>query len=460
MIKKNRFILLLIFLAGCNSKEKNRSGIFLGGQIVNPSSRIVSLYQESRTVEIFNLDENLRFQRKYDSLSSGIYKLEHLPEYQTLLLEEKDSLWVRINAAAFDESIVFSGLGATKNNFLIDLYLKQDAENNYLSTKYSSNKKTFKKIIDSLVLQKKQFWILMDSINTLSPIAQKVTQAAYIYPYASIRERYALLRGSQWTAEEDSLFFSFRNFLNYGDNDLAFFDPYVNYILNYISQKALNPKENYFKAKETTDFNIRRLEVLDQKISGKLLRNNLARAIAFEEMLKFENHTEHELFLQYYATVNNSSNYLAEVLALHKDINKMDSGKPLPKVQLQNAKREIVNSTSLIYDNTTVLYFWSQTQMNQYRSTLDRVRLLKNNYPNVRFIGICIQPFNALVDKVQKMMELNPENQFALMDFTKASKVWVLTLLNKSIVLNKKGYIVEGFGNFYDMEFEKVLKDL
>ncbi len=460
MIKKIRFILLLIFLAGCNSKEKNRSGIFLGGQIVNPSSRIVSLYQESRTVEIFNLDENLKFQRKYDSLSSGIYKLEHLPEYQTLLLEEKDSLWVRINAAAFDESIVFSGLGATKNNFLIDLYLKQDAENNYLSTKYSSNKKTFKKIIDSLVLQKKQFWIQMDSINTLSPIAQKVTQAAYIYPYASIRERYALLRGSQWTAEEDSLFFSFRNFLNYGDNDLAFFDPYVNYILNYISQKALNPKENYFKAKETTDFNIRRLEVLDQKISGKLLRNNLARAIAFEEMLKFENHTEHELFLQYYATVNNSSNYLAEVLALHKDINKMDSGKPLPKVQLQNAKREIVNSTSLIYGNTTVLYFWSQTQMNQYRSTLDRVRLLKNTYPNVRFIGICIQPFNALVDQVQKMMELNPENQFALMDFTKASKAWVLTLLNKSIVLNKKGYIVEGFGNFYDMEFEKVLKDL
>ena len=460
MIKKIRFILLLIFLAGCNSKEKNRSGIFLGGQIVNPSSRIVSLYQESRTVEIFNLDENLKFQRKYDSLSSGIYKLEHLPEYQTLLLEEKDSLWVRINAAAFDESIVFSGLGATKNNFLIDLYLKQDAENNYLSTKYSSNKKTFKKIIDSLVLQKKQFWIQMDSINTLSPIAQKVTQAAYIYPYASIRERYALLRGSQWTAEEDSLFFSFRNFLNYGDNDLAFFDPYVNYILNYINQKALNPKENYFKAKETTDFNIRRLEVLDQKISGKLLRNNLARAIAFEEMLKFENHTEHELFLQYYATVNNSSNYLAEVLALHKDINKMDSGKPLPKVQLQNAKREIVNSTSLIYGNTTVLYFWSQTQMNQYRSTLDRVRLLKNTYPNVRFIGICIQPFNALVDQVQKMMELNPENQFALMDFTKASKAWVLTLLNKSIVLNKKGYIVEGFGNFYDMEFEKVLKDL
>ena len=62
---------------------------------------------------------------------------------------------------------------------------------------------------------------------------------------------------------------------------------------------------------------------MDKEINGKLLRNNLARAIAFEELLKFENHNEHETFLQYYATVNNSPNYLVEVLDLHNDINKM-----------------------------------------------------------------------------------------------------------------------------------------
>ena len=32
----------------------------------------------------------------------------------------------------------------------------------------------------------------MDSLNRLSPIAQKVTQASYIYPYANKKERYAL----------------------------------------------------------------------------------------------------------------------------------------------------------------------------------------------------------------------------------------------------------------------------
>ena len=122
------FILLLAVFFSCQPKNKTRTGIFLGGHILNPSSRTVTLYQGAKVIEMLELYENLRYQRKNDSLPSGIYKLEHLPEYQTLLLEEKDSLWVRINAAAFDESIVYSGIGASKNNFLIELFLKQDLE--------------------------------------------------------------------------------------------------------------------------------------------------------------------------------------------------------------------------------------------------------------------------------------------------------------------------------------------
>ena len=458
----NKILLFLLFglLVSCESSKKQRSGIFLGGQIVNPSSRSVTLYQGANVVETLELDENLRFNKQFDSLPSGIYKLEHLPEYQTLLLEEKDSILVRINATAFDESIVFSGTGASKNNFLVELHLKQEAENRFLSSKYSSSKKEFKELIDSLLMEKKTKWIQMDSLNSLSPIAQKVTQAAYIYPYANIRERYALLRGTQWTTEEDSLFFNFRRYLNYGDTDLAFFDPYVNYLLNFISQKALQSGESYFQVRQTTDFNIRRLEVLDKEIKGKLLRNSLARVIAVEEILTFENHDQHELFLQYYSTVNSSPAYFAEVLTLHSDISKMEVGKPLPIVELKSSKRETISSASLANGTPTVLYFWSQTQMNHYRNTLERVKQLQIKHPSIRFIGICIQPFNAMVDQIQKMMEVEPENQYALIDFEKASKAWVLTLLNKAIIIDPKGNVIEGFGNFSEVAFEKLLQKL
>ena len=173
-------ILLILLIVSCSIPDE-RSGIFFGGQIINPSSRSVTFYQGNNVIETLNLDNNFRFQKKFDSIDSGIYKLEHLPEYQTLLLEEKDSLWVRINAAAFNASVVFSGIGASKNNFLMELLLKQEAEGEFLSSKYSSNSEVFTTILDSLLLEKKKLWIKMDIANTLTPIAQKITQAAYIY---------------------------------------------------------------------------------------------------------------------------------------------------------------------------------------------------------------------------------------------------------------------------------------
>ena len=454
---KKRFLLGLIMLgliSSCNNEKEPSKRIFFGGQIINPSSRTVTLYQGNNPVEIFKLDRKLRFQNTHDSLYNGIYKLEHLPEYQSLLLEKGDSLWVRINAATFNESIVYSGSGASKNNFLMELLLRQEKENDYLSSKYSRNRKNFSQLLDSMLLEKKNLWIGMDSLNKLSPIAQKVTQAAYIYPYATIRERYALLRGSQWTAEEDSIYFDFRKYLNYGDNDLAFFDPYVNYVLNYINQMALEPGSSYFKIKQTTDFNMKRLEVLDENIEGSLLRNNLARAIAFEEILNFENHGQHESFLKFYSTINNSPLYLSEVLDLHSDISSLEPKNLLPKILLQNSKRDTISSASLAKDKTTVIYFWSQTQMNHYRNSLERVNRFQKKYPSIRFVGICIQPFNSMVDEIQNIMEVNKKNQFALVDFETARKAWVLTLLNKSIIIDSKGKILEGFGNFSDTNFE------
>ena len=461
MIKRILFIFICFgLIQSCGTEKKSFKGIFFGGQIINPSSKKVTLYQGNKSIDVFELDENLRFKKSYDSLNSGIFKIEHLPEFQSLLLEEGDSIWVRINALTFDESIVYSGSGASKNNFLMELLLKQEKENDYLSSKYSSSRKVFSQLLDSMLLEKKNLWIKMDSLNNLSPIAQKVTQAAYIYPYATIRERYALLRGSQWTNKEDSLYFSFQKYLNYGDNDLAFFNPYVNYVLNFINKKALKPGASYFQIKQTTDFNISRLEVLDKNIKGSLLRNNLARAIAFEEILTFENHGQHERFLQFYATINTSPVYLAEVLNLHNDISSLEPNNLLPKILLQNSKRDTINSNFLTKDKTTVIYFWSQTQMNQYRNSIERVNRFQKKYPKIRFVGICIQPFNTIVDEIQKIMEVDKKNQFALIDFETASKAWVLTLLNKAMIIDSQGRVIEGFGNFSDTNFEILLKKI
>ena len=134
-MKRSGFLglVLSLFVFSCTEKEDENKRVFIAGQIINPSSRTVTFYEGNKIVDMFELDEQLRFQKYYDSLSNGIFKLEHLPEYQSLLLEQGDSLWVRINAATFDESVVYSGKGASKNNFLMELFLKQEKENQFLS---------------------------------------------------------------------------------------------------------------------------------------------------------------------------------------------------------------------------------------------------------------------------------------------------------------------------------------
>ena len=456
IIKTSPFHIFLIFILLSCENEKSK-GVFFGGQIINPSSNYVSLYKGNISIDTFNLNKDYKFIKKYDTISDGIYELEHMPEHQTILLENGDSIWARINASSFDESIYFSGKGSSKNNFLIESMLNEKNDDKYLSTKYSTNSIDFNLIIDSLIMKHKNSWIKMDSLNELSKIAQKITQASYIYPYATKRERYALLRGTNWSKKEDSVFFDYRKYLNYGDNDLAFFNPYINYTLNYINEKSLDSGQLYFNEKSLTKFNIKRLKMIDKLISGDLLRNNLARAIAFEEILNFDNHNNHNEFLEIYSAINTSKNYLSEVLEMHSDITKMGYGKRLPRIQLNNTNGQITNSSQILNGKPTVFYFWSQTQMNHYRNTIDKVFLLQKKYPKYRFIGICIQPFNSMISKVLNMMNINLQNQFSISNFERASKRWVLTLLNKAIIIDSRGRIKQGFANFSEENFEENL---
>ena len=447
------FILIIVAFpfVSCENDINNNS-IFFGGQIINPSSNYLILHKNNSTIDCLLLDSNNQFKKNFENLDPGIYKLEHIPEYQTIFLEPGDSMWVRVNALDFKQSIVFSGKGSSKNNFLMDMEINIENENKFLSTKYSLESDLFSKIIDSLVFQKKNQWKVMDSINDLTLYAQKITMASYVYPYGTRRERYALLRGTNWNSSKDSIYFNYRQFLNLEETDLASFDPYIDYVLNFLNEKSLDSSNYYFQEKQKTIFNIRRLQILENKINERELKNNLARAIAYDEILNFDNHSGHDNFLQYYFAVNTNTKFLGEVLSLHNDTKKMDIGSLLPDINIQNSKFETVNSNSL-FNKPTVIYFWSQSQMNHYRETLKIMEEIKIHKPQYRYIGISIQPLNKMSLQVNELLQQDLNNQFAIINFENASKKWIITLLNKAIIIDKNGEIINGFANVFDSNF-------
>ena len=107
-----------------------------------------------------------------------------------------------------------------------------------------------------------------------------------------------------------------------------------------------------------------------------------------------------------------------------------------------------------------MLYFWSQTQMNHYKRIQSRVANYQQRFPNIRFVGLCIQPYNDMVRDYQDIMQIDPKDQYALLDFEKVSSNWVITALNKGIILDKRGRIIDGFGDFMSDDFAAQLEKL
>ena len=137
----------------------------------------------------------------------------------------------------------------------------------------------------------------------------------------------------------------------------------------------------------------------------------------------------------------------------------MQKGKKLPSIELEDTNFNKINSNTIFENKPSVIYFWSQTQMNYFKNTYKFVNRFKKIYPNYRYIGISIQPFNSLVLNFQKDSGIFGDDQYAMVNFERGSKKWVLTLLNKGLIIDENQTIKEGFGVFTSNNFEKILKE-
>jgi hypothetical protein len=449
--------IILFFSNSCNNKN-SRDNFFLGGEIINPSSNYVNFYYNNIKIDSIELNSENKFFKNLENIQPGIYRIEHIPENQYIIIENGDSLWIRVNVEDFKESLSFSGRGSSKNNFLVDMSNLNDYENDFLSQIYNQGSYDYKIVIDSLMDEKKDIWELFNKSVNQRNLGRNITKASIKYNYYNKLERYALLRGREWSKDEREEYFSYRDEVNLNDSELSLFEPYVTYLMNFFNEKTLDSGEVYSYAKNNTDFNIKKLLIIDSQINDPYLKNNLARATAIEEILNFKNNDLHDEFIDYYTYVNTSNRYLDEITKLYNDIEKMKKGNVLPEVNILDFNGNITSSSEEFLGSKTFIYFWSQTQMNHYRRTIRRVEELKQQYPRYRFVGICIQPYTDMVSQAQNILNLDLSNQFSFKDFESSSKDWVLTFLNKTIVTDEKVKIIDGFSNLFTNDIEKILE--
>ncbi len=453
-------LLLLLTLLGvwsCQEPQQKNKPVSISGEIVNPTDPFVILYKGEQPIDSARLDEQNRFELRIDSLESGLYNFFHRPEFQYIYIEQGDSMQIRLNTVAFDESLVFSGSGEVVNNFLIDFFLESEGEENLIrEALVPMEPEAFSAKLDSLKVRNIS---QLEELNSEFPItegAYHTAQASILYKNYYYREKYPfwhrkMIADADGVHELPKDFYAYRSEVSYDDLSLTFLKPYHDFMVFHIGNLAYTSckKACVIDKEEVRDqlhFNQHQLKLIDSLVTGDELRDNLFRTVAFDYLLKYDSEENLEVFMTDFLSRSENNRHFHEIEALSEAIRNLSPDQQLPDLMVENSDGNLQSLKELAGTGPVVFYFWSGPQQHHLANITRRVRSLNEEYRDYRFVGICLRTEKARWKSMLASYSLDPENQYWAEDFENFAHTLVVYHPYKSIVA-KDGKIVDGFAN-------------
>lgn len=452
-------ICLLVLNYGCSEGESKPESTFFAGEIVNPTAPHVVLFKGEEPVDTAFLDEKNRFSFQLESLEEGLYNFNHHPEFQYVYLEKGDSMQIRLNTVAFDESLVFSGEGEDINNFLIDLYLEGEKEEDMVRQQFMPlEPEVFAYKMDSITEYKLQELEALRLDSDISSTAIETAKASILYQNYFYREGYPF-----WHRKEsghrilDDLpegFYAYRENVAYQDANLTFLKPYYDFMIYHIGNlaymKCMKKCEGEVEeVSEKLHFNRHQLQLIDSLITEQELKDNLFRSVAFNYLLKQDTEANFRTFMEDLHQRSGNNRHLNEIENLHGNIKGLMPGKALPELPLESLDGQAVMLNAIPAKNEKVVfYFWSGPQIKHLQNIRQRIHQLESSetYKGCRFVGICLRTEQGRWKELVDQYSLDPDTQFWAEDFDTFAHTLIVYHPFKSIIV-QDGKIENGFAN-------------
>jgi hypothetical protein len=183
------FVVFFLFIS-CDQSAKNDCGsAWIGGEIVNPKKDYVIITKSRKIIDTVPLDEKNQFIYHIEQMEPGIYYFIH-HEYQAFFMESGDSIMLRVNTVEFDESLSFTGKGAHKNNFMMDLFLLNENEDELMPKMNLLSPAEFENKMDSLLKSRRRMYDEFISNKGSSTRFKEVANALIDYYIYSKKELY------------------------------------------------------------------------------------------------------------------------------------------------------------------------------------------------------------------------------------------------------------------------------
>ena len=460
LLKYKLLLLLIVLLTACVSDKQLTETTYFGGKIINPKDSKVFFYDGHKLIDSVKLSKKNKFIFKFDSIKKGMYTFMHGPEVQFVFLQPTDSLLLRLNTWDFDESLVFSGKGAERNNLLINLFLINEKEDKLFYNYYTLNDNLFDRKIDSLLKEKRSLLISFNNENTeVSPLFEKYANAIIELPLYTKKEAYPYRHERAMKLKEHPhmhpKFYKFRKKINLNDKDLQHLYVFHDYIKTYLYHLSYE-QEVLSNHKEPMTVNFLQAvsdNVTNEELKNKLLDEGIWNVTLSNYLTKEQKEKAYNVFFK-----NCSNEKLTKSISLMikaKEILPKDA--TLPKLIVLNSYNNKVLINDVIKGATSVIYFWPKSYR-QMENMVKRVKYLENKYPSVQFIGVNASQTQDNWKHYIKSYKLKDKTQFRLNNT--ANNDWIFIDYSRAILLNKKGRVANGFTHLSSRNIEYQLKKL
>ncbi|MCW4468017.1 thioredoxin family protein [Flavobacterium sp. MFBS3-15] len=460
LTKAGLYLFFFLLFTSCGKDEDYTA--YFGGEVLNPRGKYLIFSKEDIVIDTIFLDKNNRFFVKFDSLTPSMYSFKHGADYQYIYFEKNDSIMVSVDSNEFDESIVFSGRGEKKNNFMMELFLmhESDRTNSYNIYDYDFDK--FSRVIDSTHALRKKFYTERKKAIEWSDdfdfyASSRVNLNYYTkkeyYPYVHARRT-----GKEVMSKLPKDFYNFRKTIDFNDAKLIHYSPYVRYLSALLNNMAITKWHKKGSVSEDSySNNIEKLKLADSMFANEQVKNQMLNNIAFAYLLEDQNIENNKKFLDSYMKFSTDDSKTNEIRKIGNAIQNLAKGAQLPKVDFVDRNNNTI-SIGKNLENETVIFFWTSCAKGQLEGIYDKIRGLKKTHPTVDFIAVNVDE-NDEWDNIASEYDSANVLQLRAADFNELRDKWVITKIKRTIILNPGGTIKDAFTYLMDDKFEEALSN-
>ena len=447
-------LITLALIGSCTTTEKD-SLTYFGGKIINPKSDFVSLFKQDKLVDSLSLDKDGKFIGKYKDFEEGFYLFRHGNEFQHVYIQEQDSILIRLNTWDFDETLVFSGQGADKNNILIDWFLEDEKEDKKFYAYYRLSPDLFKIKMDSLLNLRAQKIESFKARNENLPQRYlNVLNIIVNYPIYTRLEEYPRLNKYYNKAKEypktDKSFYDFRENINLNLDSLKHLGQYSNYI-SYRLYNIVNSKG--YTGSSNDGYTEALLNTIDENITNEKLKNTFLYEMLVRDFLsKSSCSLEKESFYRYFK-LSSDIDDKKQVQRIINDVKNLHGGKYLADFEITDYLKTKRSIKKIVKNKNNIICFWNPKYVSNTH-LVKRVNYLIKKFPKVNFVLVKISNINS--DYVHG---IDIKNQYYIEPSSEANS-FLTSKLPRTLLINKKGVIVNGYANINSYLFNKQVKKL